>query len=80
MHEETTIAPHRLMEAVDAIFHAVEEMGGELPAAAPSELMGRHDQPRVFCDFTRHEILAAERFLNRCGVEVGAPRRPDTAS
>jgi len=77
MYEETTIAPHRLMEAVDAIFHALDEMGGQRLAAAPSELMGRHDQPRVFCDFTSHEILAAERFLMRCGVEIAPAPRPD---
>ncbi|TVQ33760.1 MAG: hypothetical protein EA376_01300 [Phycisphaeraceae bacterium] len=68
------------MEAVDAIFHALEETGCERLAAAPSELMGRHDQPSVFCDFTSHEILAAERFLIRCGVEIVRRRPPDTTS
>ncbi len=56
------------MEAVDAIYQALDEMGRASFDDYPSRLMGRSDQPRAFCEFTPFEIREAERFLERCGL------------
>lgn len=72
--EPTSMGTHepipadRMFDAVEAIFDAQPELGGHPLASMPSRLMGHEDQPEAFCDFTHAEILAAERFLSRCGL------------
>ena len=68
MSDEITIPPERLIDAVDAVFEALDELGAVRFSRRPSELMGSTEQPRAFCDFTPLEIRAAERFLHRCGM------------
>ena len=68
MSEDITIPPDRLLDAVDAVFEALDELGAVRFSHPPSELMGSTDQPHAFCDFTPSEILAAEQFLQRCGI------------
>ena len=62
------------MEAVDAIYAAARELGTEGFYGPPSGLLGTPDQPEAFCDFTRDEIRAAERFLARCGLMTAGSR------
>ena len=80
MDTNNTIPPLRLMEAVDAIFEALEEMGRSSFTTLPSDLMGAPAQPAVFCNFTAHEIREAERFLIRCGLMRTSARNSQTAS
>lgn len=80
MDTNETIPPLRLMEAVDAIFVALEEMGRSSFTALPSLLMGSAAQPVVFCNFTAHEIREAERFLIRCGLMRIAASNSQAAS
>jgi hypothetical protein len=71
-----TIDPDRLMEAVDAIYEALEELQSEgLPLRYPVDLMGSPNQPECLCDFTRFEIAEASKFLERAGLMVRR-RRP----
>lgn len=67
----TGIDPERLMEAVDAIYVALEELQSEgLPLRYPVELMGAPEQPACLSDFTRYEIAEATKFLERAGLLV----------
>jgi len=68
MSDTHTIPPRRLLEAVDALYAALDEMHAIRFTRRPSRLMGTPEQPEVFCDFTPHEIRAAETFLERCGL------------
>ncbi len=63
-----TIPPDRLMDAVDAIFEALTELGEASFKVHPAQLMGHEGQPEVFVHFTRKEIEEAARFLDRLGV------------
>ena len=56
------------MEAVDAIFEALAELGSKESTPPPVSMLGHEAQPRVFCDFTSYEIREAEAFLKRCGL------------
>ena len=74
MDTNNSIPPLRLMEAVDAIFDALEDMGRSSFSTLPSLLMGSDSQPAVFCHFTVDEVREAERFLIRCGLmRLSAP-------
>ena len=62
------IPPERLMEAVDAIYAAQEELQlGALPGYPP-DLLGSPIQPEAFVDFTSDEIAEATLFLSRMGL------------
>lgn len=75
MQDEITIPPDRLMDAVDAVLVGLTEMGRIDGGTMPSLVLGSADQPEAFCDLTRDEVIAAERFLLRCGVlrDPGVP-------
>jgi len=62
------------MQAVDAIFFSLEELGVDAFDELPSDLLGSAEQPAALCDFTRHEVREAERFLARCGLLGGVSR------
>lgn len=74
--EPISIDPARLMDAVDAVLIALEEYkidtrGGTI---APTDLLGRPEQPKVLCDFTRWEIEQAAQFMTRMGlIEPASP-------
>jgi len=68
MSTESQIPPERLIEAVDAIFNAYDEVGSIFFSQMPSDWMGHPDQPEALCAFTRFEIEEAERFLVRAGL------------
>lgn len=80
MDTDNTIPPERLMEAVDAIFDALEDMRRSSFSTLPSHLMGSASQPAAFCNFTAHEIREAERFLIRCGLMRLSAPNSQTAS
>ena len=64
-HDQIEIT--RFMEAVDAAFHAAEEIAqytGQ-PRPYPADLMGTALQPPCLAPFTLHEIEEASRFLLR---------------
>lgn len=72
---EQQISPQRLCEAAEAALAAAAEVGGERGQwPYPLDLMGAPEQPRCLCDFTRHEIEQASRFLVRLGM-IEAPLR-----
>lgn len=75
MADEITIPPDRLLGAVDSVLVGLAEMGPAHAGAMPSSLLGTADQPRAFCDLTKDEVVAAERFLVRCGL-LTAPGVP----
>jgi hypothetical protein len=68
MLEENDISPERLISAVDAVLLGMSQVSEDLRSRTPTQLLGSFDQPEPFCEFTRHEILAAEVFLTRCGI------------
>ncbi|MHC4908618.1 MAG: hypothetical protein ACYTF9_02710 [Planctomycetota bacterium] len=76
MDERIDISPERLIDAADAIFEAAMEMDHPIGPRTPSEILGAPDQPRALCDFSRFEIVEAERFLVRCGALPAAFATP----
>lgn len=68
MLEENNISPERLIAAVDAVLLGLSQVSSDLRSRTPTQLLGSFDQPESFCEFTRHEIHAAEVFLTRCGM------------
>lgn len=68
MQDEIVIPPDRLLDAVDSVLVGLAEMGPAHAGAMPLSLLGTADQPKAFCDLTRDEVIAAERFLLRCGL------------
>jgi hypothetical protein len=68
MHDNVDIPPARLLDAVDALLLGLTELGPAHAGRLPSSILGTLDQPLAWCDFTRAEIIAAERFLIRCGL------------
>lgn len=75
MQDEIVIPPDRLLDAVDSVLVGLAEMGMVHAGRMPSAILGTADQPRAFCDLTRYEVVAAERFLLRCGF-LTAPGVP----
>jgi hypothetical protein len=76
MQDEIVIPPDRLLDAVDAVLVGLAEMGPVHTGTMPSSLLGTADQPRAFCDLTKDEVVAAERFLLRCGLLTAPPVQP----
>lgn len=76
MSDEITIPPDRLLDVVDSVLVGLAEMGPVHTGAMPSSLLGTADQPRAFCDLTKDEVVAAERFLLRCGLLTAPPVPP----
>lgn len=75
MSDEITIPPNRLLDVVDSVLVGLAELGPVHTRAMPSSLLGTVDQPKAFCDLTKDEVIAAERFLVRCGL-LTAPGVP----
>ena len=75
MQDEIIIPPDRLLDVVDSVLEGLAEMGSMHTVRMPSSLLGTPEQPRAFCDLTRDEVVAAERFLLRCGI-LNAPAAP----
>ena len=75
MQGEILIPPDRLLDAVDSVLVGLAEMGTLQAGRMPSSILGTADQPEAFCDLTRDEVIAAERFLLRCGFLI-APDVP----
>jgi len=67
MHEYDQIPIDRILSAADAIAQGLEDIHEIGFDGRPSDLLGRDEQPWQFREFTRDEIVAAERFLARCG-------------
>lgn len=67
MQDDISIPPDRLLDAVDSVLIGMAEIGAEYIGRLPSSLLGTAVQPKAFCGLTRDEVIAAERFLIRCG-------------
>ncbi len=75
MKDDIVIPHDRLLDAVDSVLAGLAEMGQGHAGMMPSSVLGTADQPRAFCNLTRDEVIAAERFLFRCGM-LSDPRVP----
>ena len=75
MQNGIAIPTDRLLDAVNSVPAGLTEMGRVHAGTMPSSSFGTADQPRVFCDLTGDEVIAAERFLFRCGI-LSDPRVP----
>jgi hypothetical protein len=78
MEADIAIPYWRLVDAAEAVLSGLEELGHEGEPRLPSSLVGTVEEPRAFCDFTWHEIIAAERFLIRCGLLHERPRHTES--
>ena len=76
MQDDIALPSDRLMEAVDCVLVGLAEMDAAHAGKLPSSLLGSVDQPRAFCDLTSDEVIAAERFLLRCGFLTAPDIRP----
>ena len=69
------IMPERLMECVDAVFHAWESHDANgIELRHPLEILGAPDMPECLAEFTRSEVGEASKFLERIGVIVRVRR------
>jgi hypothetical protein len=64
------IQPERLLDAADAVLHAVVEVAEEFNGhyVHPPRLMGSKLQPACLCEFYVFEVEEATNFLVRLGV------------
>lgn len=79
MNDEIVIPPDRLLDAVDSVLAGLAELGTLHAGKLPSLILGTVDQPRAFCDLTRDEVIAAERFLLRCGLLTDPDASPSSS-
>jgi hypothetical protein len=76
MEADIAIPYWRLIEAAEAVLSGSRELGPEEAIRLPSSLVGTVEEPRALGDFSWHEIVAAERFLIRCGLLLEPPEAP----